>query len=164
MKKLFLDLEGTLIDDIDNCNIIARSLAKVKAFIKAWQPDEIETFSWAFWDASDLAKWNSIAAWLKKELEREVKFQSFDVREQRMAFLKSIIGHVKPGEEFNFGTLANKERVFEWFIKGAFNEGVFALIDDTVTEKIILFNKGRLVIEFFSANGELKKNGKKNRR
>lgn len=135
MKKLFLDLEGTLIDDIDNCNIIIGSLAKVKAFIKAWQP-------WAFWDASDIAKWGSIATWLKKELGKDVKFQSFDVREQRIAFLKSIVGHVKPGEEFNFGTLTNKERVFEWVIRNQFNEGVFALIDDTVTEKIVLLNKG----------------------
>lgn len=148
MNKLFLDLEETLIDDIFACKPLEDNVERIRAFIASRQPDSIETFTWAFWEKADFVNWESIAAWFKVVFGRELILQTFDVTKQRIEFLESILGgHIRPGEEFDFAHLPNKERVFEWFIRKNFSSGTFALIDDTVTTKTITMNRGGLEIE-----------------
>jgi len=154
MKMLFLDLEETVVDDIENCNPLEDNVAKIKDFIDRWQPDRIETFSWAFWTPSDMAHWRHISPWLDAVLGRKVHLQAFDVTEQRFAFLNNMLGRVFPGEEIEFARLATKEKIFEWFIRENFEDGHFVLIDDMVPAKCITLHRGRLIIEFISVKEE----------
>lgn len=147
MKRLFIDLEGTVIDDLWSCVPVTDGIARIRALIEHWRPDSIQTFSWAFWGREDLAKWPDLSAWLAQELGCEVGLQEFDVLTQRREFLRAMIGHVAPGEELDFCGLATKERVFEWFVRRAFENGSFLLIDDRVPDKTICLNNGSLVIE-----------------
>ena len=148
MKKVFLDLEGTVIDDALSCNVLLVHWPHIKNFIDAWQPDEVETFSWAFWEARDFDCWPGLSQWLLTNLGRQVKLQEFDVAEQRLAFLRSVIGHIREEEVLDFGCFANKERVFEWFIRRDFKEGHFVLIDDMVPSKKIILRD--LIIELIN--------------
>lgn len=147
MRRLFIDLEGTVIDDLCACVPLDNGIARVRALIERWQPDNIQTFSWAFWTAEDLEKWPHLAVWLEQELGCVVALQDFEVLSQRREFLRAMIGHFAPGEEVDFCGLATKERVFEWFIRQTFERGHFILIDDRVPDKAICLNNGSLVIE-----------------
>ncbi|MFA5071189.1 MAG: hypothetical protein WC511_02350 [Candidatus Pacearchaeota archaeon] len=146
-KWLFLDLEGTIIDDIETGIVLEENVARIEKFILREYPDHIITFSWAFWTPGDLQRFPMIANWFKKRFGRELKLQAFDVREQRLEFLKSVLGEVTPEELFNFNMLATKERVFEWFARNKRLVGHFILIDDTVPTKTILCNSGKLKID-----------------
>ena len=52
MKTIFLDLEETIIESMDNPKILFDQIEKIKQFIS--EDDEIKIFSFAIWEESDM--------------------------------------------------------------------------------------------------------------
>lgn len=136
-KTVFVDLEETLIDSIDRCEVLPVNVGLIKDFIQRERPNCVETFSWAFWEESDISKWLKAKPIVEEMLGVAIRTQTFDVKQQRLAFLKDTIGHIEPSEIFDFLGLSTKERIFEWFIRKSHISGQFILIDDTVPNKEI---------------------------
>ena len=69
MKTIFLDLEETVIESMDNPRILFEQISKIKEFISP--EDKIVIFSFALWEESDL---NNFVSDIVKE-----HFGTFDV-------------------------------------------------------------------------------------
>lgn len=52
MKTIFLDLEETIIESMDNPKILFEQIEKIKHFIS--EDNEIKIFSFAIWEESDM--------------------------------------------------------------------------------------------------------------
>lgn len=68
MKKLFLDLEDTVITPVFEgwANAELMNIQKVRGVISQFQPDEVHIFSFAIWDKDDIHNFNF---WVRNRLE-----------------------------------------------------------------------------------------------
>ena len=75
MKKIFIDLEETIINDIDAIVPMWRNINKIKRFIENEKPDSVETFSFALLGKHEKGNWE----WIKKEIGIEMSTQTFEI-------------------------------------------------------------------------------------
>jgi hypothetical protein len=54
MKKLFLDIENTVIDDLVNCNFLEDNCKKISNIIKEIEPRSIDFFTWGWKTCDDI--------------------------------------------------------------------------------------------------------------
>jgi hypothetical protein len=137
MKKLFIDLEETIIDDIDICTLLWGNVEAVLSFIRREEPDAIETFSFALLGPQEISNWKAV----RQDCIPEMRTQTFDIKQLKLSFLRAMLGRVEESEMFDFIAFATKDRVFEWMIQRDFTEGEFILIDDTVKTHTLTVGK-----------------------
>lgn len=150
MKQMFLDIEGTLVEDMNHPRFIVHNIQKIKDKIDLFQPEKISTFSFALWEEKDFIQWNQISNTLSKNTGMNIAPQSFDLLDLKLEFLRDLIGKASEQEIWDFNKLLNKERMFEWFIRKNFKQGHFILFDDLVPNKTIILDE--LTIEFIDAS------------
>lgn len=148
VKRVFIDLEETIINDIDAAKPLWDNILKIKKFIADESPDSIETFSFALWTEQDKANWD----FAKRKISLPIETQTFEVNVLKLAFLRAMVGHVKPHEMTDFLALMTKDRVFEWMIQKDFTEGEFILIDDLVESHTLITKKGKMIIRIININ------------
>lgn len=147
---MFLDIEGTLVEDMNHPRFIVHNIQKIKDKIDLFQPEKISTFSFALWEEKDFIQWNQISNTLSKNTGMNIAPQSFDLLDLKLEFLRDLIGKASEQEIWDFNKLLNKERMFEWFIRKNFKQGHFILFDDLVPNKTIILDE--LTIEFIDAS------------
>jgi hypothetical protein len=138
MDALFLDLEGTIIEDLDNPNFLAINRRLI--LDKIAESREVHLFSWAIVNEDDLNK----TKWIVEAVEEwlDIKFTSIVFRDDMFSMFRKQFGAI---DMIEFNELCNslgKEFVFQKFIRNSFiHEKRFAskseievtLIDDKVT-------------------------------
>ena len=146
MNALFLDLEGTIIDEWDSPFIINEK--EINRFISSSNYDTFGIFSYAIHNDSDRKIFDRdikpvIDKILDIEIDPSLIWTPFDV-------LKAWVEYKKvAGAEFNdVFTWTDKEYGFGLLVRSKFKEGMFSLIDDTVEHT--LFQKDRLLIQTFN--------------
>lgn len=141
--KLFIDIEGVLIEDLTNPVLLNSNVERIACWIERNNPISIETFSFGLWEKSDFDTWETV----KKLLPFSVDTQRVTAEQLKFSFLTSILGVVSKEEVNDFNGFANKSNVFEWFVKvHQANIEEFALIDDRVETKTIITKKQKIQI------------------
>lgn len=139
--KIFLDLEETIITDIDTLKVIDKNLKRVISFINNIKENgklvSIETFTFAMYDEYDKYQVEEVVKMLKPELDVHVQF--WFTKDLRKEFIKDTLFSVNDKEMLDFNAFANKTRVFEWYIRKYHRNSYSMLIDDTVEDKLSLY-------------------------
>ncbi len=123
--KLFLDLEGTLIDGLATCNILSANIRKIKQFAEQNNFTEATIFSFGLLDALDLP------------IETRLNLQELLDLKLIIVTKPQIMEKVLCGvemNEFDFSTVLGKDVAFVQFIRKTEKRGTFILFDDTVKE------------------------------
>lgn len=142
MDALFLDLEGTIIEDLDNPNFLAINRRLI--LDKIAESQEVHLFSWAIVNEDDL----KLVKWIVEEVEEwlDIKFTSIVFRDDMFSMFRKQFGAI---DMIEFNELCNslgKEFVFQKFIRDSFiHEKRFAsrseievtLIDDKVANTVL---------------------------
>ena len=143
MKNIiFLDIEGTLIEDFDNPTMLTENKSKVSQLIK--DAKEIICFSWAINNSSDLLK--RLFTINRIESEFGFKFDSFIFRDDMFPMFKGMFGSGLDFNEFeDICRSLGKEIVFQMFIRKMFikdNKELtnFFLLDDKVERTTLKVN------------------------
>jgi hypothetical protein len=129
--KLFLDLELTLIDTWDECNVINRNVALIRDWIDENEPDEIGVFSFAVWDLHDKEDTREKLRWLWDMLDVNIS-RVPSVADLIELLKKTLNINVMSSQDF-FDFFGRKNVAFEHFILAVFKDGGdFVLFDDCV--------------------------------
>lgn len=133
MRKVFLDLEGTLIDDWQNLNFLSD---KAKFIFKQLLPsDELHIFSFAIWDIRDLARFNfELRFPLENLFTASVQVHTRDEIKSIICKFRNLVL-----SSADFSGLFTKELAFIDFIRATETSGTFVLFDDTVSNWQIKF-------------------------
>lgn len=131
MKRVFLDLEGTIIDMWDNPILI--NVDKIRNFLVKCEVSEIEIFSFAIWDKDDVNAFGDIKESLEKNLCVNIKTTHplDDVSKIVNKFNRFQLKTIETA------SLWGKARSFEDFIDATHENSHCILIDDIVPLKRI---------------------------
>ena len=158
--NIFLDLEGTLIDDIKNCKYLEENCKTISNFIHTYSADTIKVhiFTWAFLQRSEITKDANYT--VLKNIEQKIGhiISSYVVKEDSLLHHASVQGIERidlPQYEIAvYDSGFTKEHSFiEMFKEASFTE-THILIDDCISEpKAINFIKDNLyTTDFCSPN------------
>jgi len=126
---LFLDIEGTLIESIDNPEFLS-TVSKFSHLIES--AEEVHCFSWAICNERDLESCRSIISSIESDLIRR-KFDSFIFRDSFFKMFRERFGQIEFFEFEEFCRDLGKEFVFQQFVRKMMGQtGHFILIDDMV--------------------------------
>jgi hypothetical protein len=142
MKKLFIDLEETIINDIDAAIPLWANITKIKKFIEVESPDFVGTFSFALLGPQEKANWRAV----KEEIGFTIDTQAWEVDDLKLAFLRAMIGKVDKSEITDFLKLMSKDRVFEWMTQKDNSKGEFILIDDRAESHVLITKNAEMTI------------------
>lgn len=124
MSTLFLDLEGTIVNELGS-SLIIPNVNAIKNFIDEKNIDELIIFSWAIFDDADLMLAEEILTHFDVTTKRVLT-----VKQQRESLAKVLnLTFVTEEDLFNFFT---KESLFVHIAPTETNSNFIALIDDTV--------------------------------
>ncbi len=119
--NLFLDLEGTLIDDLENANLLWENVHKIKEFIHNQRLASATIFSFGLLNNTDFSES------LKSELESILGISLNVVSKQDI--MAKVLADICLNE-FDFTTIFGKDMAFVHFIRKTEKEGTFLLVDD----------------------------------
>lgn len=145
-SAVFLDLEGTIIDSMDNPVFLSEHITREWFTNILAEADEFHLFSWAITSAEDVKS----KEWLVRQVEETlgIKFKSIVLRDDFFPFFRSRFGHIDFVEFEEICRSLGKETVFQMFIRNIFsNTGkceIFQLIDDMVDDTILSGIFGRI--------------------
>lgn len=145
-NSLFLDLEGTIIESIDNPVFLSAFIESQWFIRNLSEADEFHLFSWAITSSSDLDS----KKWLITQVENRlgIKFNSVIFRDDFFPFFRSKFGNIDFIEFEEICRSLGKECVFQMFIRNVFdNTGKcdrFVLIDDMVDDTTLTGIFGRI--------------------
>jgi ribosome biogenesis GTPase A len=71
--RIFIDLENTVIDDIDSQNLLTSNIVKIRQVVEKEKPDCIEIFSFAILNNEDLLKTVSLIQTLSEIFNLPIK-------------------------------------------------------------------------------------------
>lgn len=131
MKRVFLDLEGTIIDMWDNPVLI--NVDKIRDFLAKHNVSEIEIFSFAIWDENDVNAFDDIKESLEKNLCVNIK-TTHPLNDVSKIVNKFNHFQLKAIET---ASLWGKARSFEDFIDATHENSHCILIDDIIPMKRI---------------------------
>lgn len=140
--KVFIDLEGTIIDEWGVNNFLIKNAEQVKETVQHLLIDELNIFSFAVLNEADKELF-------RRELQPQIeKFFALRVKvwsknEIMDAVLKRK--NLNNISEFDFYSIFGKGWAFIEFCQALWTEGSFLLFDDAVENTI--FQKDRLFIE-----------------
>lgn len=157
MKKvLFLDLEETIIKEIDDPVVLWENVKNIKRLVKIENFSEIQTFSFSLHNEMDFLNWKSAQNKIENHLECSILTQTFSVDDLKMAFLKSIFGHAVKQDIWEFCALLTKSRLFKFFIEkffeDAFKHTEVWLVDDMVSNEDCTLLDLDIIIHFRNVN------------
>lgn len=142
-RKIFIDLEGTLIDDWENINFLREKAEWIAHQLS--ESDEISIFSFAIWNHQDVERFD---LFLRKPLETFFKRPIFtvltvsEIRRTVCRFRKLSIDPV------DFTSIFPKHLAFVEFIRATERCGEFLLFDDMVEDwKIEVGGKNILIFK-----------------
>ena len=150
--NIFLDLEETVIDDIEHCRFLPVNVFKIKEFISCFPKATFESFTFAIWNEIDKMRVEGVLFELEEQLDIKIKMQEWLPKDIRHQFVNETLFKVSDKEMLDFGAFANKQRCFEWFCKKFHSNERNILIDDTVETKRIIFRKSNLEIITINVN------------
>jgi len=137
MKKLFLDIEGTLIDDLNNPLFLDSNIDKIRRLIPLY--DEVSIFSFAIYDSTDKELYKSTLNALFKELK--ITNVEFLYKNDLLPVFKEHFGNNLSLIDFNCDICISKELAFYLYSKTISDKyEKITLIDDRVSTQVILFN------------------------
>jgi hypothetical protein len=151
MKHLFLDLEKTWIESVDNQVFLNHNIEKIVKKFKSEQFDSVTIFSFAIHTLEDVESVRSVIEDISDRIGRFVRIQPKN--ELLPAFKKFF--NIPTMDLIDFHDFCNsKELGFQIFIKEGIKEfskdeltdigEEFVLIDDMVDNTILLFNGNRI--------------------
>ena len=141
MKKLFLDLEGTLIESWHSPVFLSENIELIKFFIKAHKIKEATLFSMATTNSKECEEFNKF---LKNEIESLLNIKL--IVDPFESFIKVIVekhGLITTSfrDSLDLFPLNIKEQVFIEFAKIMGNSGdTFFLFDDLVNNQQVEIN------------------------
>lgn len=145
-NAMFLDLEGTIIDSMDNPVFLPENIDSEWFTDRIADASEFHLFSWAITSNQDVAS----SKWLISHVEERlgIKFTSVILRDDFFPFFKAKFGNIDFMEFEELCRSLGKETVFQLFIRNVFkNENacnMFTLIDDMVEDTILSGIFGRI--------------------
>lgn len=145
-SSLFLDLEGTIIDSMDNPVFLPDNIDSEWFTRRIADASEFHLFSWAITSCQDATS----SKWLISNVEERlgIKFTSVVLRDDFIAFFRAKFGNIDFVEFEELCRSLGKETVFQLFIRNIFkNENgcnIFTLIDDMVEDTILSGIFGRI--------------------
>lgn len=145
-NSLFLDLEGTIIDSMDNPVFLPENIDSEWFTGRIADASEFHLFSWAITSNQDVAS----SKWLISHVEERlgIKFTSVILRDDFFPFFKAKFGNIDFMEFEELCRALGKETVFQFFIRNIFNNenacNMFTLIDDMVEDTILSGIFGRI--------------------
>ena len=136
MNTIWFDLEGTLIDSMDNpLELINRE--KVKFLLDAYSDYEIGIFSFALWDENDIHNFDNNS---KVIIEAAYNIHISHIPTKRKMF-ETIKEFKQIGIDFmDFNDIWTKEQAFLDYIR-ATSDSKNILVDDVVENSCHFFNK-----------------------
>lgn len=146
MTTVFLDLEDTVIDDINSATILDQRCSEIRRVLEHIRPDRIGVMSWAIWN--DAEKEAFMRSCTKSRIEDHIGHEFDPDLVWSMAdFRKHVLA--TSGKNFSqddlFDLFGKEECLNLLFRKNFFTEDV-VLIDDTVSHQLVTeFNGLRLV-------------------
>lgn len=123
--KLFLDLEGTMLDDLESCAILSANIENIRQFAERNDVVEATIFSFGLMDVTDLP------------IETKLKLETLLGINLIVLTKPQIMDKVLCGvemDEFDFTTIFGKDMAFIHFIRRTEKNGTFVLFDDVVDE------------------------------
>lgn len=152
MKHLFLDLEKTWIESVDNQVFLNDNIEKIVKKFKTEEFDSVTIFSFAIHTLEDVESVRSVIEDISDRLGRIVRIQPKN--ELLPAFKKFF--NIPTMDLMDFHDFCNsKELGFQIFIKESIKELIgkdklavvgeeFVLIDDKVDDTVLMFNVNRI--------------------
>lgn len=137
-RSLFLDLEGTLVESMDN-PIILDHIREEWFTNLITDANEIYLFSWAITSYADIGS----SLWLIRHLEEMmgIKFTNIIKRDDFFSFFRGKFGNIELFEMEEICCSLGKEIVFQMFIRNIFRNPngceIFSLIDDMVENTVL---------------------------
>lgn len=149
---LFLDIEGTIIDDFDGLLFMDSQINAIKSLIS--NADELFCFSWAICNTNDLTNKLPIIRAIEKRICRP--FDSFIFRDGMLPLFRKKFGNIDMMEFEEICRSLGKEIIFRIFISDDFKSDKtdFLLVDDTVTNtSLYLVNRTIRTLNICDLNG-----------
>lgn len=133
---LYLDLEGTIIDDIDTLMYLNSNIDKILSLVKS--ANEIIIFSWAVCEYADFKKYEKSINEIENRLGR--KFDSVILRDEIYPFFRRKFGNIDRIEFTELCQCLGKEAFFQFCIRNVIKctEPIeHILIDDRVENTLL---------------------------
>lgn len=147
MTTLFLDLEGTVVDDISNMKLLSQNIRRISEFISKNHIEDIVIWSWAIFDDTPN----------RRDIELLVK-QLFNISSVATITVNSAISGIFP--EFRITNSLDildiigahtKDSLLIMLMEKNHLRNV-VLIDDTVVNKFVVINREQ-TLEVFNIMG-----------
>lgn len=146
MTIVFLDLEETVIDDINSATILVERCEQIRKVLDHIQPDKLGILSWAIWNESERKAF--LSSCTKDRIEIHLQRQFDHDLIWSMETVRDNIFKIS-GKQFfveDFFDLFGKEECLNFLFRKHFFKADVVLIDDTVSHKHVTeFNGLRLV-------------------
>ena len=151
-RHLFLDLEGTIITPVHEgwLNTSFLNVPDIKSFIRAWKPQHLHVFSFAIYDAEDLATFSRSGVRAKIERVLQMEFDIVPTLDREIKNACCYELRLAPGvfTRRDVSDFWGKQLSFRLFTKSHFERATVpvevALIDDMVTEETFSFPRQNL--------------------
>ena len=153
--KLFVDLEGTVIDDIVSRKMLWKNIDKIIVFCHANKITEIASFSFAIDSNKDRSDVDFLPSVFRDTGDISFKFQEWNTFDLKKQWCKEIHGE-QINSEWEFNDIAGwkggktKENLFSFFV---FNQGIadeWVLFDDMVIESTFTDEETGQTIRFIN--------------
>jgi hypothetical protein len=150
-KHVFFDLEGTVIDDIDNQNIV-NDIPTIRKWLEGENVLSIGIFSFAIDNKEERDTF--MRQFTRRTLESLLKVDIGRVvtTEDAMAAAVSRNRTVRFEGLWEFKQLWGKERGFIDFAFQNFTNAEVVLLDDMVTDQVVFFPRKSLTIRLVNVN------------
>lgn len=155
MKKIFLDLEDTIITPVLNGwkNIDLINTEKVKTFIKSQNPESVNLFSFALHNDKELFEFNNVCPVIEDALGVKFSLKPTVDNVIKKACCREKRLSVDRVNFFDMSEFWSKDLSFQLFCIDLFKnqQDVHAiLIDDSVSDCTMMFKKNNLTLEFIN--------------
>lgn len=155
MTIFLLDLEETVIDNWEDCNIILPNIEKIKSLgINKRCKEKVGIFSWAMWNERDLDRFNDK---LREPLEDvlDIKFDSDLVfTMERISEIVLILRKKKMSIEDMFDIFGKEECLLTMFRFGLFGDRTTFLIDDKVDHLLKFEKADKTALHFLNIDAD----------
>lgn len=153
---LFLDIEGTVIEDFDNPAFMNEQIEAFSGLVRTAK--ELHCFSWAICNAIELRSVSPIMKEIENRIDR--KFTSVIFRDDMFSVFRKKFGNIDRMEFDDICRSLGKEIIFQIFIREVFDRKEpqeFILIDDRVDDTNLEWNN--CTIETINVKEWTAKNG-----
>lgn len=136
-KKLFLDLEETLIESWNNPTLLPEKVSVIREFCKEHSITEATMFSLAIFDEREVEFFNKhFKEWLEKHLEISLQALALEVVFKEIISKNGILANMNELSDIFIFNM--KEQAFtEWIFKKEDKNVEFILFDDMIQNKDI---------------------------